>query len=310
MRLFVWNVNGIRPFLQRGNFKDGLAGLFAQFHADVVCFQETKVTGLDKLSDDLVDVPGYDSFWNFSQTRAGWSGVVTYARTGSTQTATSEFLGEPDFDLEGRCIMTDHADFVLLNVYFPNGGMGPHRVEFKLRFYDAMKFRGSTGCLPDERQKLTDLLDIGFVDAFRHFSPDSQRQFTFWDMRTMQRPFNNGWRIDYFYVSSGLVDRVTACDILASVQGSDHCPITLDLADMGLRSDLPVPPTAASLRKKPKKNMSIHQFFKPVQRQPAAVPAQPLDAAVASQDTPSKLSAKRESSTQDDGETAKRTRAQ
>ncbi|RKO91333.1 Endonuclease/exonuclease/phosphatase, partial [Blyttiomyces helicus] len=228
-------------------------------------------------------VDGYDSFFSFSQTKKGWSGVATYARKGLTVEA-EEGFGDDKFNDEaspvpsrvicaahstllhpGRCVMTDHGKFILFNVYFPNGRDG-ERVEYKQSFHDTFrrrcndlaksgrhcivtgdvniahedadiwnpavspeKFAASTGFLPSERQWITDLLNDGWVDAFRKFHPTREKAFTFWDMRTMKRPINQGWRIDYFLVPKSLMDVVQDSDILPQVLGSDHCPLTLDL---------------------------------------------------------------------------------
>ncbi|KAJ3086669.1 hypothetical protein HK102_012729, partial [Quaeritorhiza haematococci] len=125
MRIVSWNINGIRatwPALCREvgkaiKNKDVLATFFAKYQADIVCLQESKVSDYSKLNIEHVSVDGYDSFWSFSKKKKGWSGVVTYARKGLTKSA-QEGFGDEAFNDEGRCIMTDHEDFVLFNIYF------------------------------------------------------------------------------------------------------------------------------------------------------------------------------------------------
>lgn len=149
--------------------------------------------------------------------------------------------------------MTHHDGFVLLNVYFPNAGRGVDRLDYKLKFYAAFQeacrqlsitgkqvivtgdvntahkdidiwgpkvFADSTGFLPQERAWIDSFLADGFIDAYRYFYPTKEAAYTFWDMRTMKRPPNQGWRIDYFFVSEKLKDKVTACDILPNVPSS------------------------------------------------------------------------------------------
>ena len=220
--------------------------------------QETKVADWSKLTKDLVNVDGFDSFWDFSKKRKGWSGVVTFARRGTTIRAQEGFANFDDEGMQssqidskiGRCIMTDHGSFVLFNVYFPNAGRGDDRLEYKLNFYEAFQFeckklldqgrhvivtgdvntahkeidiwnpegfKDATGFLPQERAWIDRFLADGYVDAYREFYPDKKGAYTFWDMRTMKRPSNDGWRIDYFLVSKQLRDRLQNCEILPDV---------------------------------------------------------------------------------------------
>jgi exodeoxyribonuclease III len=133
-----WNVNGIRAFKKKYPRFDHL---FQKLNADIICFQETKVTDYEMLSDEIVMVDGYESYWSFSRTKKGWSGVVTYARKGITINAAEGFdMGGrkySDFNQEGRIVCTDHSNFVLFNIYFPNGASSDERQQFKMRFDDA-----------------------------------------------------------------------------------------------------------------------------------------------------------------------------
>ena len=201
------------------------------------------------MSKELVTINGFDSFWDFSVKRKGWSGTVTFAKKGITKNAATGF-GSQHFNDEGRCVMTDHGQFVLFNVYFPNGGTGEERLMYKYKYYDAFYiemqtllaanrkviitgdvntahkdidiwnpklFATSTGFLPREREWIDKMLDLGFFDAFRKFYPDKEKSFTFWDMRTNKRPSNNGWRIDYFLVSNSMENHVSDSEILSDV---------------------------------------------------------------------------------------------
>ena len=171
-------------------------------------------------------------------------------------------MGIERFDQEGRIVETRFKDFVLLNVYFPNGGGGPERLAYKLDFYDeflayvqnlrregnSVIFCGdintaheaidlarprenetTTGFLPEERAWLDEVVNAGFIDTFRHFYPDKKDAYSYWDMKTRARERNVGWRIDYFFISPDLLPRLKSATILSDVFGSDHCPVAIEL---------------------------------------------------------------------------------
>eukprot|EP01125_Pyxidicula_operculata_P001724 TRINITY_DN1154_c0_g1_i1.p1 TRINITY_DN1154_c0_g1~~TRINITY_DN1154_c0_g1_i1.p1 ORF type:complete len:377 (-),score=108.76 TRINITY_DN1154_c0_g1_i1:17-1147(-) len=131
MNLLCWNVNGIRAVTPKLN---SLNVFFKKHSASIVCFQESKVSCREDLPDNIYHVDGYESFWSYSKTKKGYSGVVTYVKKGMTVSAEDRPLGIEEFDDEGRIIMTDHSSFVLFNVYFPNAGRGEHRLQYKTRF--------------------------------------------------------------------------------------------------------------------------------------------------------------------------------
>jgi exodeoxyribonuclease III len=170
-------------------------------------------------------------------------------------------FGETAFDHEGRIIVAHYEDFVLLNIYFPNGKSSKERLAFKLEFYDAffrftkrmVKARKQlvvcgdvntaheeidlarpkenskvSGFLPEERAWLDRFQEAGLIDTFREFDP-SPGKYTWWDLKTGARERNVGWRIDYFYISKGLRKRLKGAYIKSEVQGSDHCPIGIEL---------------------------------------------------------------------------------
>jgi exodeoxyribonuclease-3 len=253
MKLVSWNVNGLRAA-----WKKGLGGFMAAEGADIFCVQETKIQEA-QLTDEMRRPHGYGSYWSFAE-KKGYSGVVTYARPEPLAVETKG--GSPALDTEGRIVRTELEDFHLLNVYFPNGGMGPERLAHKLRFYDefleaAERLRGrgkgvvicgdvntahaeidlarpkenekTSGFLPAERAWVSRLVAHGYHDTFRLFTPEAGH-YTWWDMKSGARARNIGWRIDYFFVSDELRGRVRGARILPHVQGSDHCPIALELA--------------------------------------------------------------------------------
>ncbi|KAI9026302.1 exodeoxyribonuclease III [Hyaloraphidium curvatum] len=314
MRILCWNVNSIRtlrsslrtqyPRVPGNDDPNELHRFFVAMKADVIAFQETKLTDYSQLASEreLVQVPGYESFWTFSRSKKGYSGVCIYVRSGSAVDAWDTFeIDVPKerrrFADEGRCVTVDlGSDVLLMAHYFPNGQASEERVAYKLDYYnalqetcrrlraegknivvcgdvntahreidifDAAKFANGTGFLPEERQWITEFLEDGFVDAYRSFYPTKEKAYTFWDLRTQKRETNQGWRIDIFYVSAPLMGKVTASDIHAEVKGSDHCPVTLDL-DLPVQSGLKPPALAASLRPEfSSKQQSISSFFKP-----------------------------------------------
>jgi len=252
MRIISWNVNGIRAAEKKG-FLDWLT----QERPEVVCVQETKAQP-EQLSKKLLQPENYHTYWHSAE-RKGYSGVATFSQK---PLEAQEGFGDPEFDAEGRVLITEHDGFRLLNCYMPNGGMGPERLDYKLRFYaallewvDAQHAAGkqliicgdvntahkeidlarpkenekTSGFMPIEREWVDKFLEHGLVDAFRAFYPFSPEQYTWWSYRTRARERNVGWRIDYFLVSEGLMSRVQDCTILSDVMGSDHCPIALDI---------------------------------------------------------------------------------
>jgi exodeoxyribonuclease III len=252
MRLVSWNVNGIRAAVRNGFWSwledDG---------PDILCLQETRIQP-EQLTPKMHQPPGYHALWHAGE-RRGYSGVATFSRErpGSAR----EGFGQPRFDVEGRTLLTRHGDFTLLNVYFPNGGRGCERVLFKIEFYDALlaycsqlrsagerlvvcgdfntshqpidlarpkENEKTSGFLPEERDALSRWLDAGFVDVYRQLHPD-KREYTWWTYRFDARARNIGWRLDYFLVTEDLLPDVRDARILGDVQGSDHCPIALEL---------------------------------------------------------------------------------
>lgn len=252
MLLVSWNVNGLRAA-----WKKGFVDFLESQKADVVCVQETKLQA-DQLTEEMRAPAGYRSYWSFAE-KKGYSGVVTYLQTEPVHVSTS--FASSALDVEGRIVHTELPDFHLLNVYFPNGGMGAERLAHKLTFYEAFlpltdglrkggkgvivcgdvntahteidlarpkENEKTSGFMPVEREWVAKFIGAGYCDTFRIFTPDSGH-YTWWDMKTGARARNVGWRIDYFFVSEELRGRVKSAGILPTVQGSDHCPIILVL---------------------------------------------------------------------------------
>jgi exodeoxyribonuclease III len=252
MRLISWNVNGIRAIAGKG-FKEWMI----KTSPDVLCLQETKASP-GQLDESLVSPRGYFSYWN-GPARKGYAGVCVYAR--EKPVSVEKDFPPDDLDTEGRTLIARFKDFVLINVYFPNGGQGPERLKYKLDFYDrfleyvdGLKTRNIvicgdvntahkeidlarpkqneifTGFLPVEREWIDKLVEHGYVDTFRHFN-NEPGQYSWWDYKTRSRERNVGWRIDYFFVTKELLPRLKNAFIMSDIMGSDHCPVGIELDD-------------------------------------------------------------------------------
>ncbi|MBM3941268.1 MAG: exodeoxyribonuclease III [SAR202 cluster bacterium] len=253
LRLVSWNVNGIRAV-----HKKGFLDWFKVMDADVVCIQETKAEQ-SQLPRELATIDGYQSFFASAATKKGYSGVAIYSRV--PPRGVQAGMGLPEFDDEGRTLVADYGDFVLLNIYYPNGKQSEQRLDYKMRFYDAfleyadnMVAQGRnvvvcgdvntahkeidiarpkenskvSGFLPEERAWMDKFIAHGYVDTFRMFN-DQPGMYTWWDMLTGARARNVGWRIDYFFVNEAFKHAVKGARIYPEVQGSDHCPIDIEL---------------------------------------------------------------------------------
>ena len=254
MKLISWNVNGLRAVARKERFTPLFHG-----DPDIVCLQEVKAEA-EQLPQDVRTIPGYHSYFTHSKGKKGYSGVAIYSKIEPEKVEYG--MGIPRFDDEGRIIVLYLKDIVLLNVYFPNGGGGPERLKYKLDFYDAfldfiekLHKRGKhiifcgdvntaheavdlarpkenenhTGFLPEERAWIDEVMYHGYVDTFRTLHPHTRDAYSYWDMKTAARDRNVGWRIDYFFVSPELAGKVQRAEILSSYEGSDHCPIVLEL---------------------------------------------------------------------------------
>ena len=253
MRLVSWNVNGIRAIAGKG-----FADIVKSMDADIIGIQEIKATE-DQLGDEIKCLEGYKSVF-YSAERKGHSGTALYTRIEPREIVYG--LGTEEFDHEGRVIRADYGDFILYNIYFPNGGRGDEFVKFKLRFYDCFleqvrNFEASgrqviccgdvntahkeidlsnpkanskiSGFLPEERVYMDHFREAGLVDTFRMLYPDKPECYTWWSYKTRARERNVGWRIDYFFATEGLTPLIKESNMMGDIMGSDHCPIYLDL---------------------------------------------------------------------------------
>ncbi len=252
MEIVTFNVNGVRAIL-----KKGFMNWFTSQGPDILCLQEIKANK-DQLEGEIVEPEGYHAYWNSAQ-RAGYSGVATFSKEKPLDVQFG--MGIEQFDSEGRLIRTKYSDFTLLNVYFPNGKMNDERLKFKLDYYNVfLKFSETlrkdgeeliitgdfntahkeidlanpkenekySGFLPIEREWMDKFESFGYIDTFRFFHPEGE-QYTWWTYRFKARERNVGWRLDYSFVTEGLIDKIEGSIILKDVYGSDHAPILLKL---------------------------------------------------------------------------------
>jgi len=255
VKLLSWNVNGIRAVARKG----ALDWIW-ESDLDVVCFQETKAHPA-QLDESLTAPPGWRSYWSSAE-RKGYSGVVTYVREAVTVEDWREGFGVKRFAPEGRVVVTDHGDFLLYNVYFPNGKASEERLAYKMDFYKAIRSHlnkqvkagrdvvvcgdvntahkeidlarpkeneSISGFLPEERAWIERFVGDGWVDSFRAIKGDEADAYTWWSMRTGARLRNIGWRIDYFYLNARLAARLRDAWIWPETMGSDHCPLGIEL---------------------------------------------------------------------------------
>ncbi len=251
-RIVSYNVNGVRSAIGKGLLEWPLENQF-----DVVCLQETKAHP-GSVPTLLFESLGYRHHWH-SARKKGYSGVATFSRTEPLRVFKG--MGNERYDVEGRVLRTDFDDWTLLNCYFPNGGRGPERHHFKMRFLDdfliwtetlretvpnlivagdyniahrpidindPVRNKNASGFRPDERNWMNDWFSSGFVDAFRQLHPDTV-SYTWWRQTQFARQSDKGWRLDYQSVSDSLAHRIVRCEHLQDADHSDHCPVLLEL---------------------------------------------------------------------------------
>jgi exodeoxyribonuclease III len=249
MKLISWNVNGLRACVKKG-FLD----YFHEVDADMFCIQETK---LQEGQIDL-ELEGYYQYWNYAE-KKGYSGTAIFSKIEPLNVQYGISIDE--HDQEGRVITLEFDNFYLVNVYTPNSKRDLARLGYRLRWEDDFRDyllqlendkpvilcgdlnvahaeidlknpksnQGNSGFTDEERGKLSELLEKGFVDSFRYLYPDRQDSFTWWSYMNKVRERNIGWRIDYFIISKHLKERIVAADIHCNTLGSDHCPVVVEL---------------------------------------------------------------------------------
>ncbi len=248
MKLVSWNVNGIRACVKKG-FLD----YFKDVDADIFCLQETKL----QEGQISLELEGYHQYWNYAL-KKGYSGTAIFTK--EKPLSVKYGVGELDEEPEGRIITLEFESFYMVNVYTPNAKRDLSRLNYRLEWEDEMiKYLkeldlvkpvifcgdlnvahqeidlknpkpniGNSGFTNEERGKMTELLNSGFIDTFRHFYPDQEGAYTWWSYMAKVRERNIGWRIDYFIVSKRLEESLIEANIHCDVMGSDHCPVVLE----------------------------------------------------------------------------------
>lgn len=265
MKFISWNVNGLRACVKpktddEGNVKSkGFEAYFKELDADFFCLQETKMQAgqLD------IEFPGYESYWNYAD-KKGYSGTAIFTRL--KPLGVTYGMGIDEHDHEGRVITLEMDKFFLVDVYTPNSqeaevkGGKPRRLPYRMKWEDDFKAylqgldnkkpvivcgdmnvaheeidiknpktnHNNAGFTDEERGKMTELLDCGFIDTFRTLHPDDVT-YSWWSYRFHSREKNAGWRIDYFLTSERLKDKITNAGIHTEIYGSDHCPVELSI---------------------------------------------------------------------------------
>ena len=248
MKFISWNVNGLRACVGK-DFEQQ----FKDFNADFFCLQETKMQAgqLD------LSFPGYESYWNYAD-KKGYSGTAIFTK--HKPLSVTYGINIDEHDHEGRVITLEMDDFYLVTVYTPNSQDELRRLEYRMKWEEDFQSylhkldeskpvivcgdmnvahqeidlknpktnRRNAGFTDEERQKMTELLNNGFIDTFRTLYPE-QVTYSWWSYRFRAREKNTGWRIDYFLISERLRDRLIDAKIHTETMGSDHCPIEIDL---------------------------------------------------------------------------------
>ncbi len=249
MKLISWNVNGLRACVNKG-FMD----FFTQINADVFCIQESKM--LQEQADFCFD--GYHLYWNRAE-KKGYSGVVVLSKNEPLKVEYD--MGIAHHDKEVRIIRAEYPHFHLVNVYTPNAKRELERLEYRMEWEDDFRAfvnglsvhkpvvicgdlnvahkeidlknpktnRRNAGFTDEERGKMSELLESGFIDTFRYFYPDKEGAYSWWSYMGKARENNTGWRIDYFLCSKSLQPYLKDAFIYPHIFGSDHCPVGLEL---------------------------------------------------------------------------------
>ena len=248
MKAVSWNVNGLRACVDKNFMED-----FKKLDADLFCLQETKL----QEGQINLELPGYHQYWNYAD-KKGYSGTAIFTKKEPLNVTYG--MGIDEHDREGRVITLEFDEYYFITVYTPNSKQELERLEYRQHWEDDFRaylcklnekkpviFCGdlnvaheeidlknpktnhhNAGFTDEERGKMTELLNAGFIDTFRYFYPDKADIYSWWSYRFKAREKNTGWRIDYFIVSEDFKDRIKDAVIHTDILGSDHCPVELD----------------------------------------------------------------------------------
>jgi exodeoxyribonuclease-3 len=264
MKLYSWNVNGIRAVIKKGTFQE-----FVKVHQpDILCLQETKA----QQGQAEIDMPGYEEYWNSAE-KKGYSGTAIFSKikpisviNGFADDIAEKYKldgdGYGDPNKEGRVISAEFENFYVVTVYTPNSKGDLSRLSLRYEQWDKAFLehiqlleqnkpvlfcgdlnvahkeidlanpepnRGKHGFTNEERERFDDFLAAGYIDTFRKFYPDKAESYSWWTAWANARARNVGWRIDYWLASKGIADKVVDAKIHADVMGSDHCPVSIEV---------------------------------------------------------------------------------
>jgi exodeoxyribonuclease-3 len=266
MKIITWNINGYRSIVGQNPSKkydviskdNKLFQYINDENPDIIMLQETK-SELEQINKELRYPDGYLGFYHSARSRKGYSGVVTFTKKQPNQVITN--LGIERFDCEGRILELVYDDFNIFNVYFPNGTSRPERVDYKLEFYDALftytnklknegkniiisgdyntahneidlarpkENENNSGFLRIERDKMDWIIQNEYFDSFRELNNEGDH-YTWWSNRGRAKENNVGWRIDYHMVTEEILKNISKVYIQPDTEGSDHCPVVLEL---------------------------------------------------------------------------------
>lgn len=253
MKIISWNVNGIRAAISKG-----LESFFNEEEADIFCIQETKIS-TEQITNEIQEIfKGYNAYWNSAETK-GYSGTAVFTK--KKPISVSYGIGKEEHDKEGRVITLEFEKFYLVNIYTPNVKRGLERLQYRMIWEDEIKQylkklektkpvimcgdlnvahkaidlanpksnETHAGYTIEERTKMDELINSGFIDAFRYKYPNKANIYTWWSYMFNSRERNIGWRIDYFITSDVLKEDIQDVKIYNYILGSDHCPIGLTI---------------------------------------------------------------------------------
>lgn len=264
MRIYSWNVNGIRAVEKKG----ALAEFITKENPDVICFQEIKA----HVADLDIEYPEYEKFW-YSADKKGYSGTAIWTKIAPRSVSyglpeslideyklDSDAYGDPSN--EGRVMSMEFDDFTLVTVYTPNSKADLTRLQLRHKQWDPAFLQyvrqrskskpvvfcgdlnvahkeidlanpkpnvGKHGFTDEEREGFDNILAGGFIDSYRSFYPDKTEAYTWWTHWANARARNVGWRIDYFLVDEQLAPRLKSAEIHPDIMGSDHCPVSVTI---------------------------------------------------------------------------------
>jgi len=254
MKLYSWNVNGIRAAV-----KNGFVEVLKKEKPDIIGLQEIKISHA-KREEAQLDFKGYEEYWNPAE-RPGYSGTAILVKSSKLKVQSYKAgIGVEEFDKEGRVQTLEFDKFYFVNCYFPNANHELSRLKYKLDFnkefikyvkkleknksvvacgdfnvaHEEIDLKnpkenvGNPGFTDEERESMDHFLNSGLIDTFRHFNRE-KIQYSWWSYRFTARARNIGWRIDYFLVSAKIIKKVKKAFILDKIKGSDHCPVGIEI---------------------------------------------------------------------------------